>query len=83
MNGHEVTLTLTKAEALVLFEWLARVDEAALEFAHPAEQTVLWELEGQLEKTLVEPFSPEYDKLLAEARKQVGDEPAASLPTKR
>jgi hypothetical protein len=71
----EVSLALTKSEALVLFELLARIDKAAsLEFEHPAEQTVLWTLEAQLEKALVEPFSPEYDKLLADARKQVAGE---------
>ena len=71
----EVSLALTKSEALVLFELLARIDNAAsLKFEHPAEQTVLWRLEAELEKTLVEPFSPEYDKLLADARKQVADD---------
>jgi hypothetical protein len=71
----EVSLALTKSEALVLFELLARIDNAAsLTFEHPAERTVLWRLEAELEKTLVEPFSPEYDKLLADARKQVADE---------
>jgi hypothetical protein len=71
----DVSLALTKAEALVLFDLLARIDKAAtLAFGHPAEQTVLWKLEAQLEKTLVEPLSPEYDKLVAEARKQVAGE---------
>ncbi len=68
----DVSLKLTKSEALVLFELLARIDKAeALEFEHPAEQTVLWGVEAQLEKMLVEPFSPEYKKLLADARKLV------------
>lgn len=49
MNGHEVALTLTKAEALVLFEWLARVDkEGTLAFEHPAEQMVLWNFAGSV-----------------------------------
>jgi hypothetical protein len=74
----EVALTLTNAEALVLFELLTRIDEAAmLQFEHPSEQTVLWNLEGQLERTLVEPLSPQYDRLVAEARKQVADEGSA------
>jgi hypothetical protein len=70
----DVTLKLTAAEALVLFEWLNRVDDAGtLRFEHPSEQTVLWALEAMLESALSEPFSPEYRQLLTRAREQVGE----------
>ena len=50
-------LELTSDEALVLFEWLARLDDRdALPTEDPAEEQVLWSLHGQLEKALTEPF---------------------------
>jgi hypothetical protein len=68
-----VCLRLTRAEALVLFEWLARVDAAR---NRPAEDPVLWRLEGQLERTLVEPLAPNYKQAVEAARREV-----RSLPT--
>ena len=74
MQDEEVTLKLSKAEALVLFEWLARTDSAqALPFEDPSEQQVLWRIECQLEKVLVEPLRPDYAELVAEARREVGE----------
>ena len=70
-----VSLELTHEEALVLFELLCRVDERdALPFEHKAERLVLWDLEAQLERTLVEPFAPNYVDLLRAAREHVCDE---------
>ena len=70
MSG--VTLTLTADQALVLFEWLAREDrKGALPTEHQAEQNVLWEIEAQLEKTLVAPLQPDYEVLLAAARERL------------
>lgn len=67
-----VSLRLTRAEALVLFEWLARVDDAGnLPVEDPAEQQVLWRLEGQLESILLEPLAPNYREALEAARRQV------------
>lgn len=68
----QVALRLTRAEALVLFEWLARGDSvAARSCVDQAEQQVLWLLEGQLEKALTEPLQPNYRELLEEARRTV------------
>lgn len=81
-DEHPVTIELSDAEALVLFEWLASHDE--LPFDDGAEQTVLWSIEAQLEKTLIEPFRPEYRALVDAARAavrtgsrypKVGDDP--------
>jgi hypothetical protein len=67
-----VSLRLTRAEALVLFEWLAREDAAGnLPVEDPAEQQVLWRLEGQLESILPEPIAPNYREALEAARRQV------------
>ena len=65
-------LHLSADEALVLFEFLARVDyEERLAFADAAEERVLTTLLGQLEKQLVAPFDSGYTALLARARDQV------------
>jgi hypothetical protein len=65
---------LTHAEALVLFEWVAReVDAGRIPFEDPAEQTVLWRVEGQLESTLVEVVSPGYAAAVEVARRAVQD----------
>lgn len=67
-----VHISLTTAEALVLFEWLVRQDGAGtLPFDHPAEERVLWRLEGQLEQAVPEVLLPDYGERLAEARRQV------------
>jgi hypothetical protein len=68
----QVMLQLTYAEALVLFEWLTRTDgSGSLPIEDPAEQQVLWKLEGSLERTLVEPLAANYQELVAEARRKV------------
>ena len=72
MSEGEVLLTLSKAEALVLFEWLASLDTSQTpSFGHPAEEKVFWKIEGQLESVLVELFAANYEELVAQARKTV------------
>jgi hypothetical protein len=69
MTGSEVLVRLSKAEALVLFEWLANLDSLNTSpFSHPSEEKVMWRIEGQLESILVELFAPNYKELLAQAR---------------
>ena len=73
MSDDSITITLARAEALVLFEWLAALGDSP-ESSRPVglhEQRVLWKLENLLESTLPEPLDPEYDRLLAEARARV------------
>ena len=71
MQG-KIMLGLTKQEALVLFEWMAKVEPMGTTvFQHPSEERVLWKLQGQLESTLQEPFAPNYAEIVAEARKAV------------
>lgn len=69
----EIGIRLTRAEALVLFEWLAREDSdgKTLPVEHVAEERVFWRIEGQLENALSEPLSPHYKELLDAARKEV------------
>lgn len=68
----QVRLELSNAEALVLFEWLAREGKRkSIPLAHHAEQVVLWNVEAQLEKQLVEILSPNYAALLDAAREMI------------
>jgi hypothetical protein len=75
MTLERVSLDLTRAEAIVLFDWLSRFNDAEQrEFVDQAEQRVLWDLEAMLESNLSEPFDPRYAELLAEARAKVRDQ---------
>jgi len=70
-----VNLTLSKDEALVLFEFLSRFsDEEKLEIKDKSEEQVLWNVQGSLEKLLSEPFSKEYSSLLDKARRNLTHE---------
>ncbi|NNC16734.1 hypothetical protein HJC22_13510 [Corallococcus exiguus] len=72
MSDSKVMVELTRAEALVLFEWLARSDASeALATEEQAERTVLWRLEAELERVLPEPLAPDYKQLLSVARQSV------------
>lgn len=72
MKDDERVLRLTGAEALVLFEWIARNEGGATFcFEDPAEQRVVWRIEAELERTLTEPLRPDYAELVALARRRV------------
>jgi hypothetical protein len=74
MADKKVLLELSRDEALVFFEWLARFNKGKdQQFADQAEQRVLWDLEAMLESELVEPLAPNYDELLTAARSRVRD----------
>ena len=71
----EVAITLTKTEALVLFELLLRFSETdKLTIEHEAEKQVLWNVSCLLELSLVEPFSENYEELLQTARASLSPE---------
>jgi hypothetical protein len=74
MAEKRVLLDLRHEEALVLFEWLARVDASGkMPIDDPAEQQVLWTLEAQLERQLVDPLAPNYQEALTRARQKVSE----------
>lgn len=75
-DQQNINLTLTKDEALVLFEFLTRFNQTEHPniFEDQAEQKTLWILEGQLEKQLVDPFRPDYTEIIDEARNKIRDE---------
>jgi hypothetical protein len=69
-----ISLELTRMEALVFFAFLRRYSERErLAIEDQAEQRVLWDLCAMLEGELTEPLSPDYGKLLAQARDSVRD----------
>ena len=70
-----ISIPLTKNQALVLFEWLSNVDESEnIKYDHDAEQRIVWKLQAQLEKVLVEPFQDDYVQILEQARNDVMNE---------
>lgn len=72
----EVSLLLSKAEAIVLLEWLINFNnkEHAELFDDQSEEVVLWTLESILERNLSEILDPNYLEILEQARKAVKDE---------
>ena len=72
MTYNKIKITLTKSEALVLFDMLSRYNDSeidrSLTVLDSAERQALWNLCCCFEKKLVEPFSKKYDELLAAAK---------------
>jgi hypothetical protein len=74
MSVKKIDLVLSNAEGLVLYEWLCQMeDEKKGAVMGEAELKVLWKIEGQLEKVLVEPLEPGYKQKVEIARKKVID----------
>lgn len=71
----KVTIELTKDEALVLFDFLGRFNQKEHNdiFEDQAEQKALWIVEEQLEKTLIEPFDPNYTNIIKQSRDNIRD----------
>ncbi|HEY7375657.1 MAG TPA: hypothetical protein VIF57_26105 [Polyangia bacterium] len=75
MNTAVVAVELTREQALVLFDWLARFNKDAARslFHDEAEQRVLFDLEATLESLLSEPLAANYSELLRHARECIRD----------
>jgi hypothetical protein len=76
VNPDEPTpIELARAEALVLFDWLQRLetDNTSVTDDHTVE-IALWALSAALERTLVEPFQADYNTVLDEARQHLATE---------
>lgn len=71
----DIKLNLTIDQALVLFDLLARVNanETNNFLEDEAEQKVLWTIEGQLEKVLIEPFKANYNDIIKNARQRLNE----------
>lgn len=69
-----MTLTIGKAEALILFELLADFHKEPHIVVHDnAERLSLMRLGGVLEKALPEPFLQDYEQIVAVARQQLNE----------
>lgn len=75
MTEEALTLRLSQDEALVLFEWLQRVDDRDDGWVDQAEQRAVWDLTAALERQLVAPFAADYQAQLDAARGRVRDVP--------
>jgi hypothetical protein len=66
-----VVVTLERDEALVLFDWLASRDAhgGGESKPNPAEQQVLWKVEGQLEAALPDGLAADYRERVVRARR--------------
>ena len=72
LSHNTVSFTLSRAESLVLFDSLSRYGERkTLKIKDQAENRVLDNMLGFLEKQLDEPFAADYVQLLETARKRV------------
>jgi hypothetical protein len=70
----EISLRLTRVEAIVLFDFLSRFsDTEKLAIEDQSEERVLWDMCCSLEKSLHEPFRIDYDEILIRAREKVRD----------
>jgi hypothetical protein len=68
----DVRLVLRKEVALVLFAMLADVkQESVLPIRDASERQAIWSLVALFESALVEPFMPNYDAILEEAKKRL------------
>ena len=73
-EGDRVIVSLSRDEAIVLHDWLARFHAGRPSFEDQAEQRVLWDLEATLESALAEPLRSDFPARLAEARSRVRDQ---------
>ncbi len=68
----ETTITMTRAEALVLFEWLHRHEDNNTTPGDGAERAALRAVSALLERALVEPFQSDYLDVLASKKAMLG-----------
>ena len=71
---NELNITLSKDEALVLFEFFARFDDNnQFVLRNNAEYLAFSKISGQLQKALTEPFNPNYQVILHAAQSRLAD----------
>lgn len=71
--SENINITLSQDEALVLFEFFSRFcdDDDSFTMRHNAEYIAFMRISAQLDKTLVEPFKPQYRELLHSAQDRI------------
>jgi len=85
-HGDKITLTMRGETLLVIFEFLAQsyadwkrsgpVSDESFLLRKPdaGERVALWQLEGEIERTLPEIFSPEYKQLITVEKRRLSTE---------
>lgn len=75
-ENEEIKISLNKSQALVLFEFVSRLNETEHKdlFLDQAEEKMIWLIEGQLQKILIEPFMANYKAIIDEARNEIRDQ---------
>ncbi|SFS45809.1 hypothetical protein [Marininema halotolerans] len=75
MSNDKFVLQFTHEEALVLFDWISRLNELedSSTIQDQAEKRILWDIESMLERSLPEVLDPDYESQLAAAREKVRD----------
>ena len=72
--GEDIAITLSRDEALVLFEFFARFDAShSFTLRHNAEYLAFSRISAQLDKVLVEPLRPNYAELLQSSRERIAE----------
>lgn len=80
MTDGEITIKLSRAKAIAIFEWAQRFMESQNpQFTHPADAIVVDTIASELEWALPEVFTDEYPKLLAASRRAIESEYRASM----
>lgn len=75
MDKPPVIIELTHDQALVLWDWLTSNDLfKPIPAPSHADRRALWAVEARLDKILVEPFQPNYNELVAAARRRLTPE---------
>ena len=64
-------IKLSQDEALILSDLLQKISKDETIFPDIADRQVLWCIECQLEKVLVEPFMANYSELVEEAKNRI------------
>jgi hypothetical protein len=68
-------IRLTIDESIIFYDFLKRVNENKIDLIteDQSEKRILWNIEGILEKKLVEPFQPDYESLVKACRNRMRD----------
>lgn len=69
-----MNVTLSHHELLVLYDLLHRLEDAEGIFQDMAERQMLWHIQVQLDKELVEPFQADYPAIFEAARRVVREQ---------
>lgn len=74
ITGKPIEIRLTQDEALVLFEFFARFEETnRLRLMNNAEFIALSRISAQLDRSMVQPFQPDYGELLEAATQRLSN----------